>query len=61
MSPVIEKKCSEPAELQIKENRRIVSLATGSVVVRVCPRVEPSDRRTEVDPRDRMPFVGLDL
>ena len=28
---------------------------------RVCPRVEPSDRRTGVDPRDRMPFVGLDL
>ena len=31
------------------------------VTVRVCPRVEPSNRRTGVDPRDRVPFVGLDL
>ena len=31
------------------------------VAVRVHPRAEPGDRRTRVDPRDRMPFVGLDL
>ena len=34
---------------------------SGCLCVRVCPRVEPGDRRTRVDPRDRVPFVGLDL
>ena len=29
--------------------------------VRVRPKAEPSDRRTGVDPRDRVPIVGLDL
>ena len=29
--------------------------------VRACPGVEPGETRIGVDPRDRAPFVGLDL
>ena len=39
----------------------IILIFNKAVGVRVCPRAEPGDRRTGVDPRDRVPFVGLDL